>query len=275
MATTLKALRRKVGKRIPGEQLVVLTATGGDTTSFRDSRNLPGPNDAYKGADLYFVTGSNAGEQLRIQSSAQATNQLNWSTAATAVVVGDEAELWNLRGIGVNAIQVNDAINDAIASLAKNVWIPVSATIADDFDQDTPTVAIPATLTRGVYSVDWQDSVQDGIWQQIDGGGEVPRYGWWYDAANAVIQIDGTWRSAIHGRTIRVLGYGGTDTLDADTDTTPIDSEALVTEAVANLLVANSSRNADFERFQQRADAMAAVRRPFAVGRKQPNTVVF
>lgn len=274
--TSLRTLRRKVAKRIPGEQFLVLTATDGDTTAFRDTENLQGPNDAYKGADLYLLDGLNAGKQRRVQSSTQSLGQLSWGTALpAAVVAGDTAELWNLRGIGVTATQVNDAINDAIESLAKNVWIPVAATITDDFDMDSPTIAIPAELSRGFYAVNWQDSTADGIWHDVDGGGEVPRYGWWYDAANGVIQIDGYWRSAIHGRAIRILGYGGTGLLTADTDTTPIDSEAIVTEAVSNLLVMNGSRNPDFERYLQRADALAAARRPFAVGRKAPNTIVF
>ncbi len=275
MATTRKVLRRKVGKRIPGEQLLVLTATGGDTTSFRDSETLQGPNDAYKGSDLYFVTGVNAGKQRRIQSSSLATTQLNWATAVTAVVAGNEAELWNLRGMGVNALHVNDAINDAINSLAKNVWIPTSATVTAAFDEDAPTIAIPAALTRGFYGLDWQDTTNTGLWYEIDGGGEFPRPGWWYDAANHVIQIDGYWRNLADRSTVRINGYGGTAELTADTDATPIDSEALVTEAVSNLLVAHSSRNPDFERYMQRADAMAAARRPFAVGRKAPNTIVF
>jgi hypothetical protein len=273
---TLKTLRRKVAKRIPGEQFIVLVATDGDTTEFRDTENLQGPTNAYVGSDLYLLDGLNAGKQRRIQSYSQSLGQLTWRTALpTAVVEGDEAELWNVRGIGVTATQVNDAINDAIESLAKNVWIPVAASVTDDFDQDSPTIAIPASLTRGFYALNWQDSVSDGIWYDVDGGGEVPRSGWWYDAANGVIQVDGDWRSRIHGRAVRILGYGGTGVLSADTDMTPIDSEAIVTEAASNLLVANGSRNPDFERYLQRADALAAARRPFAVGRKAPNTIVF
>jgi hypothetical protein len=273
---SLRSLRRSVAGKIPGEQVLILTATGGDTTSFRDAENLQGPNDAYKGADLYFVDGLNAGKKRRIISSDRVLGQLNWSQAVTAAVEeGDEAELWNQRGIGVGPDQVNAAINDAISSLAKHVWIPVTATLPDDFDQESPTFAVPAGLTRGIYSVNWQDDLDAGVWYDIDGGGEVPRHGWWYDAGNGVIQIDGWARYHVHGRALRVMGYGGTATLSADTDTTPIDREAVVTEAVSNLLVVNQGRNPDFERYQQRADAVASARRPFAVGRKHPNTVVF
>lgn len=275
MATTRLSLRRTIGGRIPGEQFVVLVATAGSTTTFTDADALQGPTDAYKGADLYLLSGANAGKQRRVQSSTN-TGQLNWqSPVAAAVVAGDGAELWNQRGIGVKATEVNDAIDDALAVLSRGAWDSVVASVVLPFDQDSPTVVIPATLTRGIYGLYYQDPVRDGIWHEVAGGGEDPRVGWWYDRAAHTLVVGGAWTGVIDTYALRVQGYGTVAALAGDTDATPIDAEAVVTEAVYQLLKRNSSRNPEFGQFLRDAYAEKERARPFSVGRRAPNTVVF
>jgi hypothetical protein len=272
---TRLTLRREVGRRIPGEQFVVLVATAGSTTSFTDAETLQGPTDASKGADLYLIDGVNAGTQRRIQSSTN-TGQLNWQTpVAAAVVAGDGAELWNQRGIGVKATEVNDAINDAIAVLRRGSWVPAVASVVLPFDQDSPTVVIPAALTRGVYGLYYQDPVRDDIWHEVAGGGEDPRVGWWYDRAAGTLVVGGSWAGVIDTSALRIQGYQKPGLLSADTDATPLDPEAVITEAVYQLLKRNSSRNPEFGQFLRDAYAEKERARPFSVGRRAPNTIVF
>lgn len=276
MTTTNRlSLRRMIGGRIPGEQFVVLTATAGSTTSFTDSENLQGSTDAYKGTDLYLLDGANAGVQRRVQSSTN-TGQLNWQTPApAAVVAGDEAELWNQRGIGVKATEVNDAIDDALRVLSRGAWDSVVASVVLPFDQDSPTVAIPATLSRGVYGLYYQDPVRDGIWHEVTGGGEDPRVGWWYDRSAHTLVVGGSWTGVIDTAVLRVQGYGVITDLSTDTSETTIDPDAIVTEAVYQLLKRNSSRNPEFGQFLRDAYAEKERARPFSVGRRAPNTIVF
>jgi hypothetical protein len=270
-------LRRMIGRRLPGEQFTALTATGGSTTDFKDTENAQGPNDAYKGSELYIVSGSalNVGKTRRVQSSNQMLGQLNWGTPLPAAIgVGDNAELWNVRGVGTTAVQVNDAINDAIMMARKHAWMPIEANVSLAFDQDSPTVTLPGTITKGFFGLDFQDWQYPDKWHEIDGGGEFPRVGWWYDRGAGKIVIGGYWANAANGRTLRVRGYGFPAVLNADTDTTSIDPEWIVTEAVRILLQKNVMKNADNERWFQPASAESAVKRGFAIGRKASNTIV-
>ena len=274
--TTRKDLRRMVGRHFPLEQYRLLAATAnGTTTSFIDTERLQGPDNAYRGALLYFAGGANLGTYRHVQSSSQSAAQLTWGTPATSTVAGDEAELWNLRGEGVDPVQVNEAINDAIANLAKNAWIPVNGNVAAAFDQTVATVAVPAALTRGMYGVDYQDRVDTARWIEVDGGGEDPTVGWWYDRANAVVAVGGWWRTFLDAATLRIRGYGGTAALAADTDATPIDAEAIVTEVVRLLVMTNAVKNPDLDRYLQATGGEGAAKRSFATGRPSPNTIVF
>lgn len=277
MATTRKDLRWMIGARIPGEQALELTATSaGSTTAFNDTENLQGPNDAYKGMSLWFTSGTNKGSQRYVQSSVQSTGQLNWGAAvAAAVAAGDTAELWNQRGMGVKATEVNDAINHALLTFRRGVWAPRSETISTAFDRTSPSVPVPTALTRGVYAVRWQDTVDTAVWHEVWGGGEVPTAGWWYDGASHAVVIGEPWATEVDQRTLRLDGYGDPELLYDDADATPLDPEAVVTEAVYHLLKRNSVRNPDLLGFLKDAYAEKERARPFAVGRKLPTTVVF
>jgi hypothetical protein len=256
--------------------MLVLTATGGTTTAFNDSENLQGPTNAYRGMALYFLSGTNAGLQRTAQSSVEASGQLNWATPLpAAVAAGDTAELWNQRGMGVKATEVNDAINDAIATLRRGAWLAATAAVAPAFDRTSPTIAIPAALSRGIYGVEWQDTVDAGRWHEVDGGGENAGVGWWYDRGGGTIVVGEPTATRIDTMTVRVHGYQKAGLLTSDSDATSLDPEAIIAEATYQLLKRNQNRNPEFRDYLRAAAAEAAYARQFAVGRKQPNTIVF
>lgn len=274
MTTDRLTLRRMVADRMPGEQSFVLTATGGDPTTFTDAEHVQGPTNAYIGADLWFTSGANLGRERRITSSTN-LGDLHWQTPVTAVVAGNTAELWNLRGIGVKASEVNDAIDHAVSVLGRGAWLPLTASVAAAFALATPTVAIPASLTRGIFALDYQDPSYAGVWVEVDGGGEVPNPGWWYDRAGSQIVVGSTWASAIDAKTVRVRGYQLPTALSADASTTTLDKEAVVTEAVYQLCKRNSTKNPEFAGWVKDAWQEKERARPFAVGRRASGTIVF
>src|SRR6187402_1372138 len=142
MGSSLRDLRRAVGRQV--RDLTVLTATAdGLDTNLVDNRNLVSGDDIWKGRDLYFVDGTleNLGEIRRSVSSSRSDHTITWGVALPAIThQGDEVEVWNLRSKGWHPFEVNAAINDVILTADTTFNVPTYELIVDLFDMDAPTI---------------------------------------------------------------------------------------------------------------------------------------
>lgn len=272
--TTLKNLRRLVGQGLGDCVICVATDAGNDQT-FYDDEHLDGPDNAYKGFDLYFTGGTvaNLAQRRRLTASTQGTGLVTWNRPLpSATAEGDEAELWNTRGIGIKPTEVNDAINAAITFAAAQVTIPVEAEVADAFDRDSPTLVIPAAITRGIYAVVWEDD--EGLIEEVDPANGYGREGWFYDRSSQRVIIGGSYLSHMDGQTVTIKGVGRPALLSADTDTTSINAEWLVAEATRRVVTAARLRNPDYERYLPPHWQESQQKRELPSGRGIPNLVM-
>lgn len=272
---TRKQLRRWVGEAI-GDCIVLTATDDGTNQSFIDDNNLDGPNNAYNGFDLYVVGGTalNRGQRRRITSSTQSASRVNWNKPLPAdTAEGDEAELWNVRGIGIKATEVNNAIDWALAAASKHVLIPIQADVTDTFDQDSPRITLPAAITRGMYQVSWTDG--EDVVRTIDRANDPYDEGWYYDPASGTVIIGGSYRSRMDGFTVTVSGFGIPASLSSDSDTTDVDPEWLVAEATRRVIAQIRIRNPEAAGWLPPAWQESDRKRPYASGRGYPNTVMF
>lgn len=274
MGTSLRTLRRAVGRHL--SDLTVLTATAaGSTTKMIDNRRLTAGDDIWRGCDLYFVDGTaaNIGEVRRSIASNRSDHSITWSVELDeATAEGDVVEVWNQRSIGWNPLDVNDAINDVITLKTDPTFnVPTFATAAATFDPDSPTVTIPTTLNR-IYAVEYQDP-DDDAWIAIPRASGPGGYGYHVNLGQGTVTITGadiTYRA--EDQAVRFRGYGILPALEDDDDETEINNaEWIVYEAVAALLWQGIDRDRNRERLYGPAQAKADALRAFAGYRAMPN----
>jgi hypothetical protein len=264
-----------VGKGL-GDCLVVTATADGTNQSFIDDDNLDGPNGAYKGFDIYFTGGTADNLELRrrIADSTQAVGRVTWNKVLPAETAeGDEAELWNLRGIGIKAIEVNEALNWALALAGKQADIPIVAVVSGAFSRDSPRVSIPTEVTRGMYGMSWEDG--EGVVRTIDRASDPYDEGWYYDQASRTIVIGGSYLSPMDGMTLTINGLGTPPSLLTDDDTTTLDPEWLVAEATKRVISAIRVRNPEAQSWLPPAWQESQQKRPYASGRGIANAVMF
>lgn len=271
MGSSLRDLRRAVGRQV--RDLTVLTATAdGQDTYLIDNRNLVAGDDIWKGRDLYFVDGTteNLGEIRRSIASSRSDHKISWQVALPAIThMGDEVEAWNLRSRGWHPFEVNAAINDAILTADTTFNVPTYADIAGLFNQDAPLITVPAALTR-VFAVEWQD--EDGEWHTIDRANAPDQYGYYVNRGMGTISVNGTdLRYRMNGATLRLRGYGTLNQLTSDTDTTELHFNYVMLQAAAYLFFNGVDRNPQNERLYTPIASQAAEAKQFAYKRPEPN----
>lgn len=275
MGTSLMELRRAVGRQLG--DVTVLTATqDGSDTKFFDNINLAAGDDIFRGADLYFVSGTagNIGQLRRSTQSDRSEKSISWSVALPApTATGDVCEMWNHRSIGFKPLDVNAAINDVISVKATPAFnVPTTAIAALPFDKDSGEVIVPNTLNR-IFMVEYKG--ENGKWYPIPRSNYAQGYGYYVNRGLGTVTISGP--DITHhadGADIRFRGYGKLTPLVNDSDETELFAEWIIYEATASLLFQASSRDPDRERhygpMASRADAL----RPFAGLRADPNAQV-
>lgn len=276
MGTSLRELRRAVGRQLSDITVLTATATGSDTKLY-DEINLTAGDDLWRGADLYFVSGTagNIGQLRRSSQSSRSEKSISWAVSLpAATAIGDVCEVWNQRSIGFNPIDVNAAINDVISIKATPAFnVPMTATAAADFDKDVGDVTVPTTMSR-IFMVEYQEETTDR-WRAIPRASSPNGYGYYVNRGLGSVSIHGSdLVYAADDRPIRFRGYGKLEALASDTDETDLFAEWIIYEAVATLLFQAASRDPDRERhygpMASRADAL----RPFASMRADVNTEV-
>lgn len=272
MGTSLRELRRAVGRLLGDVKVLTATQPGNDTKLF-DNVNLVAGDDIWKGADLYFVGGTpaNVGELRRTSHSSLSEKSIVWSVATPAPTdTGDEAELWNKRSIGFNPLDVNAAINDVITLKATPAFnVPVTAVAALPFAAADEEVVVPASLDR-IFMVEYKDG--DGRWRAIPRSNSPNGHGYYVNRGLGTVSIVGN--ACADGSEIRFRGYGKLSPLANDLDETPLYAEWIIYEATAALLFQAAATNPDRERhygpIASRADALRA----FATMRADVNVEV-
>lgn len=240
MATSLKTLRREIGRDL-SDCLVLTATTGGASDSvFVDSHRLVAPDHAYKGRTAYVTGGTalNLGSTSRVDDSSRSTTSITLAQTLPATIqVGDEVELWGKHDEGWMPWDVNDTINAVIADGADHFYVPIEATVTDPFDTDTRQITIPATITKGVISLSYYDDDDDlwyPIWERAASPG-MP--GYWVNRGLGTIDIAGDrWAADLDGLDIKILGYGIPPALEDDTDETELNKEWVVRESIRRLL---------------------------------------
>lgn len=272
MGSSLRELRRAVGRQVRDLTVLTTTADGADTYLI-DNRNIVAGDDLWKGRDLYFVDGTaeNLGEIRRSIGSSRSEHKISWSVALPAIThTGDEVEVWNKRSLGWHPFEVNAAINDTILTADTTFNVPTYAVLADLFSEDSPTLTVPATLTR-VFAVEWQDV--DLNWHTVDRAHQPDAYGYYVNQGMGTISINGgDQRYAMNGATIRLRGYGTLNTLESDMDTTELHFNYVMLQAAAYLFFNGVDRNPQNERLYTPIASQAQAAKEFAYRRANPNT---
>jgi hypothetical protein len=238
---TRAQLRRRIADVF--NDVVVLDATGnGTTTTFVDTFNVNSGSESFDGREILFTSGSNAGLVSRITTTTAGTGTLTFTPSRTSTASGDDAEVYNRRNRGLTVAEYHRAINAAIEECNGLSLVPVIESIAAVFDQDTQTIAMPATLFEA-FRVEYQDS--DDIWKEIkraQRGGD----GWSPEPSGAVIRVEGWPAAMADGLSVRVHGYRRATALTADADVCPFDGHAIVMAAAYRLCLSHITSDPSF-----------------------------
>lgn len=256
---TRKYLRREIGRELG--QCIVLTATDGGTTELICKSRLTGATNSYRGRTIYFTGGTagNLGLTRDIVASNKTNGQVEWSEPLPDDVAdGDEAELWGVSKTGVEPWEVEEMINAVISDGGLNYGIPVLAAVTDPFDMESGEVEIPATITKGIISVQYQKDGYDD-WITIDRASYAGGYGYWVNRGLGTMTIGGSWLiSELDGLDLQIIGEAYPDTLDEDTDTTDMPKQWIIAESCLRLNMLMLERSPEIARprmqiYQQRA----------------------
>lgn len=274
MGTSLRELRRAVGRQLGDVTVLVATQNGSDTKLY-DNIHLTAGDDIFRGADLYFVGGTvaNVGQMRRSTRSDRTDHSIGWAVSLPAATAqGDECELWNSRSIGFNPLEVNAAINDVISIKALPSFnVPTVATAALPYDKESGEVIVPTTMNR-IFMVEYE---YEDRWWPISRANSPQGYGYYVNRGLGTVTINGpdiNYRA--DGKPIRFRGYGKLSPLASDTDETDLFAEWIIYEATATLLFQAAARNPDRERHYGPMATRADNLRPFAGMRADPNTEV-
>jgi len=268
MAITRAELRRRIGRRM-GELIVIRSTLAGSNVTFIDSFNLAVEAGSLRGREVVFTAGTaaNIGLVRRVEDNSRTATSITITPALSAVTaLNDEAELFHLRSVGPRVDAIHDAINSAITALGPSQ--PTTYTFTAAFDRESPTIAIPTNFGR-ITGLESHDAGVDTIWRS------QPAL-WKVDKANRTLTINDVQRYDMDTHLVRLVGMTIADSLENDSETTVIDPEWLVLEAVAQLReagLANASDRGNAERAAFFARQQADRLRARAIPRALPNSV--
>ena len=272
MGTSLRTLRRHVGRLLNDLTVLTATQTGLDTKLY-DARNLTAGDDIWRGNHLYFVEGTadNLGELRRSSASSRSERSISWQEALPApTAAGDVVEAWNKRGTGWHPLDVNAAINDVIVFKGDHTLnVPTVATATDPFDRESPVVTVPTSLLR-IFAVEYTDD--DGLWHSVPRSNSIGGYGYYVNRGQGTVTLSGgDLLYAADGYSVRFRGYGRLPELTSDDDETELYPEWVALEAASQLLWQGIDDDRNRERLWGPMVARADAVRPFAMRRPDPN----
>jgi hypothetical protein len=247
-ATTKRLLRRKILRQL-GDLIVVTATANGTNVTLIDQAHLIGEPDAYRGRSIYFTGGTsdNLGEERYITGSIKTARNVSFDyPLPEATAIGDEAEICNMKGTGYKFQDVHDAIDSAIDNGADMALVPAYELVSSYFDDSAGTVAIPDAWV-GIGGIQWRDA-DDEEWQLLNMSSRAVGSGWSIDRANRVVDIAGYTARRINSKQVRLYGFTRPGALVNDDDTTPLDAEWLVKEAMSQLVYAAFMKNPSPER---------------------------
>jgi hypothetical protein len=225
VATTRRQIRQDVGTQL-GDMIVSVATAEGTTTSFTDANTLVLPTNEYKGRTIWFSDGTASNLEASRKINASATSSVSWAVALPAVpAIGDEAELWNLRGTGWEPQEINRLIS--IAHREAQEHLPIEAE-SDEFtwDADDPFLNIPENMIA-VTGVHWQEPNTEN-WRTLPMAKRIGAHGYRVIRHNRTIEILGYPQYALDTRTMVIQGYQRESDLEDDTDETAVNREYLV-----------------------------------------------
>lgn len=264
---TRKTLRQTLGFELGDIVLIKATSAGG-TTTFTDANHIHPAS--YKGRFILFTSGTNNGEIRRITGGTPPS--IDWGVAVPAsTAVNDEAELWNMNGVGWRPDVVNEHIRMAHRRALESDMLFYLDDTSVVWDSTQGWADIPQEF-RGISDIQFADGT--GSWFSIPRSPRPSGPGYWINRYQRRIEINGDFRTRVNGRTFRILGTAREDELTQDTHRTLVNAEWLVAEAGRTLLMGNLSSDADTRFTQQKlAEFSRAVemKRGMVVGRRAPN----
>lgn len=264
MSTTLRELRRAVGRTV-GEGLTAEATSAGSTTSIVDAIHFGAADSSHAGrvGIVSEGTAGNLGRYVRITSTDRTATSATFTPALpVATATGDIIEFYNERETGVTPKVLVDHINDAIRSVGFGNLTRAESGELDWSSDSTDGLTIPAEW-NGIYGAVWEDF--DNLWQTI------PPADIELDHVNRVVFLKNLSRWNASGQSVKLLGTTDADTLSADSDTTTINFEFIRLQASASILLATAryrmnsvEARQDAQGLQARADAIRpkARRRP-------------
>lgn len=229
--TLLEARRLIAGRAGSYLDLEASAQTSGLT--FRDQFNLRDDSLLYRGAEILFYTGNNAGERRRVIGFSPASGTLTLSEPALPgdTLPGDEAGMFNIKSAPLRMQQIDREINAAIREAHPHTGTRATFA-AGTFSQDSPTILIPATMTHvEVLTYDDNGTVVTIPRATWDGGP-----GWSAIYGSGAVMINGGWIYSANGHNVTMLGRARHPAVKYDTDLIGVDQEWLV-EYVTGLLM--------------------------------------
>jgi hypothetical protein len=268
---SLMKIRRTLGIDL-GDMILLRATDTGETTRFVDEDRLL--HGSYDGRVIYFAEGPNAGQQRRIPAKGGGIGYLTWGRSVNvAPQIGDEAELWNLHGIGFHPTTVNEHIRSAQSKAVEYARIPIASDVAATYSYDARTIPIPDGFRR-ITGLQWYH--HRGEWKTVPRAPRPGAPGYWIDKATRTIEIEGIYRQQMDLQTYRILGSGREVIMEDEYDTTLAPAEWIVAEAGKTLLMSNLREGIDARFLQQKLaeySRESEMKRGMAVGREMGDLV--
>lgn len=238
MTLTLAEIRRLGAQQIGDHRLLKATAVG-SLNSFTDVRHLTEEDNSYAGCDIVFTSGTNQGENRYVTSSQLAGSTLNFQpNLLTIPQIGDLAELFNYRGMGLAVDEWDSFANSAILYAQEDAEVRVQGVLGSFAVTDAWTwtdayypqsLVIPAKFKKAtsIYYT------KDGLTYYPERGHPAKHEGWWIDATNRRVVIEGGLPAEMDGGVVYLVGFGPPETLNSDDDGTEINPEWLLAKVKA------------------------------------------
>lgn len=222
---------------------VFATSDAQDGASFPDDLSLAARSPKmFMGSSLFVVAAANAenvGREVRVRDSVNGALVLT-PPLPGAIRQGDRAYLTNLESAGFARQTYRSQINSRIRTVFPNALQPARWTFGVDdetlFDATAPYLTPPGEFTH-LTSVGYASAAYDVPTDYIPmAETDDYRAGWYWDAGNDRIVIQGGYQGRINSQAVSISGYGRWGQLDDDNDTTGIDAQ-WIGEMTAGLMI--------------------------------------
>lgn len=234
MSVTRAYIRRRI-LRLSRQGMVVTATSSGTTTTLVDAVNLgtPGATLVNRIGWVSAGTTANLGATVRVTTNDRSATSITFTPAlSSATAVGDEIELWNELGQGVEPSYVHELLDFAIERVADAN--PVPALGAEfTFDVQAPVIDLPPSW-RWVEGADWQDA--SGLWHPVPENDKNLRV----DPVSRTVELLGIAAGNADTLLVRLRGATRPAALASDGEDTIVNAEYLVQQVTAEVLLAAS-----------------------------------